>query len=424
MFEIQPIYKEFIDFLEQQTGTSLGIKEGYCWLDNHAIIGIDINGNKHILYRYSVSDDLSITIKTVKKKYPELESWDSTVKRYDDRLIEIESKSIEFVRYTLERELYQYEPYILTSTGKDSVVMTDIVHKVRPSIPVVFNNTSLESVETYKIVKSHSDWIVTNPEEGFYQWVNRKHYIPTRFSRVCCTQFKEGNHIEYFTGKVKRALWFMGVRNDESVGRRDREDYTFNPRWYDRDWCGALPIRTWSEFDVWLYILKYNLEINPRYKYGYTRCSCLIGCPFTTKYTWILDKYWYPKMFDRWHKILDDDFIQNERWYKMNCTQDEYHRCWSGGFLRPEPTDEVVQEFMNYKSIKDIKTAKQYFNKKCFVCNKNVIETNLSAMNLKFLGKDTDIFYCKNHLKEKMNINEEQYNSLVDDYKSQGCILF
>lgn len=421
---MQPIYKEFIDFLENQTHMNLNIEEGYYWLDNHAIKYFDNNSNLHILYRYSVNDDLSLKIKRVEKEILPMESWDDTLNKYNDRLVRIENQAKDFIKYTLEVELHQYEPYILTSTGKDSSVVLDLVHKVRPEIKVVFNNTSLDCANTYKIVKSHPDWIVTNPKEGFYQWINRAGFIPTKFSRACCSVFKEGNHIEYFTDKVKKGLWFMGIRNSESAGRADKEDYTFNPRWYDRDWCGALPIRTWSEFDVWLYILKYDLEINPKYKQGYTRAGCHIACPFTTKYIWILDKYFYPNMYERWIDILKKDFVKNERWYKMNCTKEEYLKCWNGGLFRTEPTDEVIKEFMQYKGIEEINIAKQFFDKKCNVCNKNVNATDLAAMNLKLLGEDTKSFYCQKHLCEKMNLNENDYMNYIQEFKNQGCVLF
>ena len=53
-------------------------------------------------------------------------------------------------------------------------------------------------------------------------------FIPTRFSRGCCTIFKEGNMINHFKNTTPKALWFMGVRNDESAKRADREDITQN----------------------------------------------------------------------------------------------------------------------------------------------------------------------------------------------------
>lgn len=274
------------------------------------------------------------------------------------------------------------------------------------------------------MAKAHKDWIITNPEEGFYQWIVRMNFIPTRFSRACCGVFKEGNHINYFKDKVQKGIWFMGVRNDESTNRADREDYTHNPKWGSLDWYGCLPIRTWSEFDVWLYILSRRLEVNPKYKQGYSRVGCAIACCYASKYTWVLDEYFYPTMRKRWIKILDEVFVQGERWSKLNCTMEEYHKCWNGGLYREEPTDEVIQEFMRHKDIKDIELAKQYFNKTCCKCGKNVRQPDSVAMNLKFFSRTTNEIYCKKCLCKKLNMNNDDWDKYIEDFKAQGCNLF
>ena len=230
--------------------------------------------------------------------------------------------------------------------------------------------------------------------------------------------------INYFKNTTPKALWFMGVRNDESAKRADRKDITQNPKWKGLDWYGCLPVRKWSEFDIWLYILKYNLEINPKYRKGYNRVGCGIACPYYTKYTWVLDKYWYPKMYERWHNILQEDFLKNERWQQLNCTLEEYHSCWNGGLLRPEPTDEVINEMMEYKGITDYEVAKQYFNKTCCKCGKNVRQNDVLAMNMKYLGRDTDKFYCKKCFMKEFNMTKEQWEGKVEGFKAQGCTLF
>lgn len=56
----------------------------------------------------------------------------------------------------------------MTSTGKDSTVVLDLVYKVTSNVKVMFNNTTCDAADTYRIVKKHSDWIITTPEEGIY----------------------------------------------------------------------------------------------------------------------------------------------------------------------------------------------------------------------------------------------------------------
>lgn len=98
---------------------------------------------------------------------------------------------------------------MLQSTGKDSIVTEHLCRLSNHTVKTVFNNTTLDCADTYKIVNKHkNDWIITTPPEGFYQYVERENFIPTRFSRACCSLFKEGNHINHF-GDVEKlyGLW-------------------------------------------------------------------------------------------------------------------------------------------------------------------------------------------------------------------------
>lgn len=115
--------------------------------------------------------------------------------------------------------------------------------------------------------------------------------IPSRLNRFCCQYFKENPTVDYFDPNERLVLLF-GMRNQESQLRSEYGDIYINPKWGQRDWIGVLPIRSWTEEDVWLYILAENIEINDKYRFGYSRVGCGIACPYYTKYTWVLDQYW------------------------------------------------------------------------------------------------------------------------------------
>lgn len=382
-------------------------------------------GGQHRLYKYKVNDDLSVEIIS-RERYnhiTDFETWSETVERLNGKLQDLECCSLALISKAM-RNYPSHKKVVFTSTGKDSMVTLDLVQRLIPDVSVYFNNTTLDVADTYKIVKSHKDWITINPSIGFYKYIRDAKFVPTRFSRGCCTVFKEGKTIEYFKNE-SQMLYFMGVRNEESAARADREDFCKNPKWGNRDWINCLPIRKWSELFIWLYIFKYNIEINSKYRKGYSRCGCAIACPYYTKYTWILDKYWYKIMFDRWRGILRKEFLQENRWTKLNCTVDEYvNGAWNGGLYRKEPNEAVVQEFMEHKGFTDKYTAMQYFNKVCVVCGKNVRQNDVLAMNLKLHGRNTGLIYCKKHLKELHNLSEEDWDKAVDDFKRQGCALF
>lgn len=367
---MQPIFKELIQ-MWGDLGYPLPIEEGKYWLDNHFVIAFDHEGEQHKLYKYKVFDDLNIEIKPYESCNCEFETWNDTVKRLDSQLQQKEQEALSIIDQTAKR-YRRHKKIVYVSTGKDSMVMLDLVKRRLQKIQVYFNNTTLDVADTYKMVKKHKNWHIINPAMGFYQYVKRYNFIPTRISRGCCNIFKEREGMYNFNND-DRICFFMGIRNDESNARADRTDFEKNPIWGDNNWLSCLPIRTWSELEVWLYIFKYNIEINPKYRKGYRRAGCGVCCPFYKKYVWVLDKYWYRHLYDRWRRILHDDFINNERWSKLNCTLDEYvNGGWTGGLYRSEPNDNTINEFMKYKGFDDISTARQYFNKTCKICNKNI----------------------------------------------------
>ena len=230
-------------------------------------------------------------------------------------------------------------------------------------------------------------------------------------------------------------LMFMGMRNEESNTRSGYGDEWINEaEWGSTKWQGILPIRKWTELDVWLYTLWRNIEINPKYRKGYARVGCHIACPYYTKSTWVLDKYWYPSMRARWEEILRDDFIKNKKWIVMNCTLEEYlNTGWNGGAVREEPTREVIEEFARYNGLDvgDTKVAEQYFNKYCSEgCKtqsgkpKKIKDRNTISMNMKFHGREIDKFLCKKCFMKLYEMDEAKWNWWIETFKRDGCALF
>jgi len=425
---MQPIFKEMIQ-MWNDLGYPLPIEEGKYWLENHFICGFTNDGELHKLYKYKVLDDLSIEITPYKHKINlsdiDFETWEQTVERLDNHIWELKYEAI-LVITNIAQQYSSFDKYVMTSTGKDSCVVLDLVCNVIPDVNIVFNNTSIDSADTYRMVKKHKNWIITNPKIGFYKWIKDNNFIPSRLQRACCGIFKEAQGDKYLIdNNVNECIMFMGIRNSESSKRSSRQYIEHDPKWGDKNWFSCLPIRKWSDFDVWLYILKYNLEINPKYRKGYSRVGCSVVCPYATKYSWVLDKYWYEYAYNRWRKILKDFFVRNDGWIAKKCTIDEFTKAmWNASYLPSEPTEEVVTEFMEHKGLDNYDTALQYFNKTCEVCGRNVRQNDVLAMNLKLLGRSTNKIYCKKHLKELNGMSNEDWDNTVADFKRQGCALF
>lgn len=419
------IFKEYIGFLKDKgiDVESLGLKEGFYWLDNQIIKTYDKQGELHKIARLFVDDNLNISIKTVYKNKPyEIESWQETVERNIDKLKMLEEESKTLIINSVEK--YKDNTLInLSSGGKDSSVVTYLVRSLYPNTQIIFNNTTLDCADTYLHIKSLDNVHIINPKEGFYQWTKRLNFVNTRTSRSCCSVFKEGAMVENLN-KDNKYLFSMGMRNEESNTRSGYGDEWKNEKWGNREWQGILPIRKWNEEEVWLYILWKNININSKYRRGYSRVGCAISCPFYTKSTWVLDQYWYPKMYYRWQDILDKDFVNNNKALIMNCTKEEYKlKAWNGGVYRSEPTEDVIKEFATQNEL-DVNIASRYFNHTCEDCDRRIKSKEVLSMNMKYNGRNTNRFFCKKCLMKRLNMTKEQWNDKVKQFKDQGCSLF
>ena len=420
------IFNEFIRFLKDRDVNieKYNLKEGYYWLDNYIIKAYDKEGIIHKIVRIHIDGKLEMTITGYKeeKKVYEIESWYETLTRNIERLELLEKESLDIIQ-NISNKYKDYNLSILSSTGKDSMLVSHLVNKLYPDTETLFTNTSIDCVDTYKFVKSLKNITIINPKEGFYQWQKRNNFIPTMFHRACCDIFKENAMIRQMP-EGEKYLFFMGMRNSESSTRANYTDEWKHTKWGDREWQGVLPIRKWDETDVWLYILLKNIIINPKYKKGYDRVGCAIVCPYQNKLKWVLDKYWYPQMYDRWQNILDEDFTKNNKALVMNCTKEEYKlKSWIGTLLRKTPTEEVINEFAEMNNLnKDI--AEKYFCHTCDICNKKIRSKEVLAMNMKYNGRNINKFYCKKDLMKLLNIDKEQWNKNVESFKDQGCDLF
>lgn len=398
------------------------LKKGYYWLDRMIIRAFDKDGNKHKILRIYVDKDFNISFKTYKHKNKfQIESWQETAERHRDRLLRLEQDALVTTKNLLNK-YRDYKPYICHSSGKDSTVLSNIVRQINSDIPILFNNTTNESADTYKFIKQYNNVKTLNPKETFWQFLERENFIPTRFGRACCRIYKHGLTLDNLNHDEKYLL-FMGMRNEESNTRSDYQtEHQFD--YYPDNWMCGLPIRQWNELDIWLYTILKKLPINNIYKKGYARCGCTI-CGFRSNLEWIMTKYYFPNLVKRFSRLQENNFYAYERWIGLNCTLDEFINkgAWKGGQYRPEPTEEVIDEFTKYKGL-DREIAKKYFNKTCKKCGKNIRQKDVIAMNIKFMGRNINEFYCKQCFKKIGNMDEKMWKHYVKSFKNDGCELF
>ena len=424
-----PIFNEYSSML-QDFGIELPYSPNKLWVDRLIIRGFDKEGNQHKICRLNITDDLRYECKMYTKlpKDEYLETWEETYNRLESIITERERESL-LVLNSMYEKYNNYDIILPTSMGKDSKLTEHLVNKAGLPYHAIFNNTTCDSADVYKEVKQRKDIEIITPKDkdgnnlSLYKMMENGTGIASRHSRWCCSIFKEGGTKQYCKDK-HNIMFIYGMRNEESTTRSNYQDEWKNILWEDDTWVGCLPIRKWTELELWLYTIHNNIPINSKYKKGYSRVGCHICCPFYTKSTWILDKYWYKNQYDRFHRIIDKDFVEGEKWTRMNCTKEEYHMNWNGGLVREEPTEEVIKEFQEYKGFESYDLAKQYFEKKCCNCGKKVSKKNEVAMNLKLFGRNINKFYCKKCLMKEMEWNKERWDKEVDKFKQQGCSLF
>lgn len=273
---MNPIFNEYLTFLRDTSGESLpDLQEGYFWLDKQIIKGFDKQGNMHKFYRIKVDDSLKLSIEKPKSGYDnitniELASWNELIELNLAHLENIENEAKKLIRDKMDK-FDGYIPLVPVSMGKDSQVTCHLVRECYPDTKAIFNNTTLDCADTYRMAKRFPNCEMMTPKQGFYQYIEEAQMIPTRFSRFCCRIFKVGEMVNQLDHNTPY-LMFMGMRNEESNTRSGYGDEWINEaEWGNTKWQGILPIRKWTELDVWLYTLWRNIEINPKYRKGYSR---------------------------------------------------------------------------------------------------------------------------------------------------------
>lgn len=205
----------------------------------------------------------------------------------------------------------EYEIGVGFSGGKDSLVVYDLCKRAGIACKFYFNH-ALEDIKTLRYIRENfPDVIWRRTEKGFFEYIGKNRaMLPTATYAWCCETYKHpANNVDNAS--------ILGVRASESAKRKDRKVFesknkTFKKRnkavidEYFEDRCQGVgtpnkialkPIVDWSDNDVWNYIHKYDLPINPLYSEGFKRVGCMI-CPkasFERNYEMLMR---YPKLVD------------------------------------------------------------------------------------------------------------------------------
>lgn len=249
-----------------------------------------------------------------------------SIEQYD--LVEISLERIRFA-YEVAKQRELGPLYVCFSGGKDSVVLAMLCEEAHRRWGVEYelnyNVTGIDPPELIHFIQKHYPELVwQHPEKTIWKLIEEKGIPPTRITRYCCSELKEGG------GEGRMCL--TGVRWAESVKRRGRRPYEvkgsntnqrilFNDNDEGRrefEHCmmkRALicnPIVDWSTDQVWAFIKANNRPYCCLYDQGFERIGC-IGCPMAkTREREIEFQRWpgfkklYIRAFDRMLKQIDN----------------------------------------------------------------------------------------------------------------------
>lgn len=291
---------------------------------------------------------------------------------------EIEQQAIERIqKFSKIAEAMGFEIVLGFSGGKDSQVVYDLCKRSGITFKACFHHC-FESQTTLKFIKENYPEIEwrRNVNMGFIEniMVNHGGFLPTVTMAYCCADYKHNP-------KNVDPCSIVGVRRAESVRRRNRTSFEIKNKTllkknkhlidsYFEERCQSTgtaniiqlkPIVDWSDNEVWDYIKRYELPVNPEYKIR-DRVGCIV-CPkasFTSNFISLLK---YPKLIDAFIQAREKGTLEFD-WLitpeNKDCSNDKcYYICrWLNHSFMPFTKkqealyEKVKEKYMELKSNK------------------------------------------------------------------------
>ena len=210
------------------------------------------------------------------------------------------------------------------SGGKDSQVVYDLCLRAGIEFKAYYN-VAFESSITKTFIRRHYPEVVWRQEHkfGFIDNICKNHngLLPTVQMAYCCADYK---HNPKYVDKSS----IVGVRRAESMARKKRTTVAAKNKTilkknkqligsYFEEHCQSTgsahviqlkPIIDWTDNEVWGYIHRHKLPINPEYE-NRKRVGCIV-CPkanFNSNYKALLDN---PKLIDAFIRAREKGKLQ------------------------------------------------------------------------------------------------------------------
>lgn len=227
--------------------------------------------------------------------------------------------------------------YLAFSGGKDSQALYHIAKMAGVKFKAHMNLTSVDPPEVIRFVKrNYPDVELIPPKMSIYDMACRKHLLPTRIIRWCCSEYKE------MSGAGKVTL--IGIRHAESTKRAKRKEVETGDRKFSgnfdqfskhretmvtcvggKDKILVSPIIHWSDKDVWEFLNGNGIEHCSLYDEGYKRIGCIL-CPMASYRQKVKDMKRFPHVKHKWIQTIQK--LINEGHTTRNFTDAEFGFKW------------------------------------------------------------------------------------------------
>jgi phosphoadenosine phosphosulfate reductase len=181
----------------------------------------------------------------------------------------------EVVAAAIER----YAPKIVLacSFGAEDVVLVDMVHRINPSVPLLYLDTEFLFPETYATRDRVIGRYHLKPEQVIQvkslltpeqQAAQHGEALWTRHPDQCC----ELRKVEPLTRVLKGFdAWITGIRRDQSPTRANAKLIEWDQKF---QLVKVNPLAKWTWEDVWTYIRVYEVPYNELHDRNYPSIGC------------------------------------------------------------------------------------------------------------------------------------------------------
>ncbi|MFQ5885466.1 MAG: phosphoadenosine phosphosulfate reductase family protein [Thermoplasmata archaeon] len=185
------------------------------------------------------------------------------------------SKKIKKAANIIEKALKNWECGVACSFGKDSIALLHLVWQKRPSIPVLFVDTTVKFQQTYVFAeRMRSHWNL-NLKTIRTEW----HEEVWEHDKVACCRMLKVDPFNALISELGLDAVMVAIRRDEHPARSKAKYF---------DHLGSVthihkiefshwrvhPLLDWTERDVWAYVTENSLPYNPLYDQGYRSIGC------------------------------------------------------------------------------------------------------------------------------------------------------